>query len=227
MSDETDPFAAARTRLQETVKWLAASLSGLGGALAAGIALTGIGKLEGEAFHAALIFGTFAIVGVVWALALLLSLLTLPPLAFSELLEDEELREILAEIERRPADILPATVRTVAELRGLRRVRRARIRRAWADYVAAEAAGASAARLAELQAAHEGHAQIAKMLDGGINRVVGYANLLRLHREVKRKMRGLMVLALVTFFCLAGVAYQIARAPEPATPGHALRIEWR
>lgn len=114
-SGGSDPLAAAKANLRDTVKWLATTLAALAAVVIAGTSLTGLARLSGTNLWLALAGGAVAILAVLAVIALLLRLLMSEAFYFGDLFQPEN-ADVLAELERHAIELLPPSIPTIAAL---------------------------------------------------------------------------------------------------------------
>jgi hypothetical protein len=104
----SDPFAAARGNLRDTIKWLIAALAGLAAAVLGGSPLTSFGTLSpGWRFYLAVDTGLIGLTLIFIAIYVAFQLLVWKPFFLSDLVSDKELSQF---IEQHATDLLPAEI---------------------------------------------------------------------------------------------------------------------
>ncbi|MDX1188953.1 hypothetical protein GOL88_28815 [Sinorhizobium medicae] len=112
-----DPHASARANLRDTIKWLATSLAAVGAAVIAGASINGLASLSGLALFLGALLGGVGLLAILFAISILLRLLTSDVFYFSQLMNnDNASKEIADEIDERAKDLLPPQVQSISEL---------------------------------------------------------------------------------------------------------------
>jgi hypothetical protein len=109
-----DPYATAKANLRDTIKWLATSLAALGAAVIAGASINGLAGLEGQSLGAAALLGGVGLLLILFAIGIMLNLLTANVFYFSELTTAGN--TVASKINQHAADILSPQTPTIADL---------------------------------------------------------------------------------------------------------------
>ncbi len=204
MSDApADPFAGAKARIGETVKWLAATLAALGAVATAGLSVTGLPALPPDRLPLVMLCGLIAGASILWAIGILLGLMVGDAYTLHDLADDKDRKQ---QIDRWSTDVLPPDVITVDEMIAKRREAVAALR----------AAGAGSPAYAAASAAFVGW-------DRETNRVLNFAQFLHLKSELDKAVPNLFLLAAAASLSLGVIGYQIGAA-DRATAGKSVPV---
>ena len=115
MSDAaSDPFAAARANIRETVKWLVTAFAAMTAAVVGTSPLTGLGSLPfGERLYLAVGAGFIGLLIAAWVIAKALRLLVTPPFFLGDIVADAALREF---VDTHAYDLMPSQYPTVGQV---------------------------------------------------------------------------------------------------------------
>ncbi|MFT4012472.1 MAG: hypothetical protein QM682_03520 [Paracoccus sp. (in: a-proteobacteria)] len=222
MAEASDPFAAARDKVLETVKWLASTLGAVTGALATGIALTALPKLSGAAMERGIVLGVLGLACLGGCIGLLLWIMLNPPVRLREVLADAGLRDRLIELVPRGYPENEAGLDLFLDQHRKAVARLADANRAY------EATAAGSPERADALGKQNSAAKALAPFEGQIARLTSYGHLLVLRQRVYRAVPALLLLSVIGLGCLSRIGLDIGRADSPKPPaGHSLTIEWR
>lgn len=111
-----ESLATAKASLRDTTKWLAGSLAAFAAAAFAGTSFGSASGLAGSTLFWALAAGGFGIVCVLFAIGILLNLLTAKTFFLKGLQDDPSLKEIKDRFDEHAADVLPAEAHNIDDL---------------------------------------------------------------------------------------------------------------
>lgn len=191
----SDPYAAARSSLRDTAKWMATVLSGLGAAVAAGVSVAGFASLTGPSLHLAITAATTAMVLILMGIGLLLRLLGVEAYYLSTLGGDKDL---IKRIDKGGSDLLPPGVKSFTALKNRRDE----------SYEALAALSNEPQDDPKRKIAESNYAS----WRAEVGRILSFASFLRLRRLFNRTMVGLLILFVGASASLAFLGYQLAKA---------------
>jgi hypothetical protein len=203
----SDPFAAAKGNLRDTIKWLTTAFAALAAAVLAGTSLGGISDLGGWQLVTALAGAALGLTCILLAIGTSLRLLTSESFYLGQLEHDIDLKHRL---DQYSADILPPEFETLDEFLSYRRT--------------------AIAKLRALKHNQEGlefrqWSRSFASIDPAVWRLVNLAHFEVLRRAVKRRELPLLVLAigvligLAVFAVFTGSGKEAKRANErPGIP---------
>lgn len=218
MTDSSDPYAAARSRIFDTLKWLASTLGAIAGAMATGLALTALPTLQGPALGLAAGFGAAGLACLLGGIGVLIWVLLHPVVARQTVLEDAGLRP-------KVALLVPRNYSDLAAFETAHQTASETLRQAQAAEDALPGTATDAERTAARTRLNEAAGRL-KPLEPAMGRIVSYGSLLILRRRAGQALILLGLLTLAGIICLSVVAYQIGAA-KPAAPVRSLTIELR
>lgn len=204
----TDAFSAARTRIYDTVRWTASTLSGVAGVVTAGVALTGFPSLDGPGFCTAVIAGIIALASVLWGLGAMLVVLLHPPLYFTDI---GKRRWLKTRIDNAGSNLFPAEVADFDSFMALQTARRADVKTSFDKLKPSITAGRNE-RSATYNAAVARHDELLDLRA----RITSFANLLVVRRLTQRCIIQVGLAAIIGFIALSVIAFQIGEANKRA-----------
>src|SRR3954451_15698992 len=130
MGSSGQSYVRAKENLRDTVKWLATVLMALAGSILVGTSLTGLSGVSGLNLVLALVGGAVGLGGSLWAVWIMLRLLTTETYFLRQVEADAEL---MNKLKATAADIIPPQFSEVRSLLNKRREAIDAIRQGWKD----------------------------------------------------------------------------------------------